>query len=315
MCHLFFQSLKSNSPKFNKEITKICFQPTERDIDKSLVVFLGKNGVNYCKKKLKNFQKYSEFRYFNVVNTLYYLSQRIEEEYILWMDYDVYFLREIGEIKNTDKIVVEINPIESKYGQIFNSIYEEFLKNYLPRKYKVESLEAYVNTWLMYGKTKNKFWKETYELSVLILKILQKRIPANKEKNQVLVAIANENPLLSFNIDNENFRNEYLDYIECLCEELSASILYTINKDSFLPLETIFGEGSFVNTIKGEEGYSSDSLKQQGLIAYHYQYFEDLVRCLKQQNFYKDNNYTLRKILAEGEIEKKKLFSIIQGKE
>ena len=251
---LFTETFKHTNSELYNACRHYFLQPTEHDIDQKTIDYFDNQKINFIQNsQLNQKQLNATVNYTNICVTTAYFSEQLNEEYLCWSDTDVLWLGKTkGEFfGHTDKPVINIFPVTKSPTKNFSlqeydafdtrfqldEIYQEHFKPYLDPVYQVDQLTHYANTWFIYCKTKHPFWKEWKELTFLLIDIIH--------KNQ----------------------NKYINHhIECYCEEIAASILYSLNPDNFTLLEDFFGE-VFVMAETGNPGFDNFSTQK---VLYHY---------------------------------------------
>jgi hypothetical protein len=242
--------LKRTNSKLIDEIDIHFLQPTHNDISKDCVKNIVSYGATYTKiGDLSNKQKNTEVNYTNKCVTAEWFSENLKTEYMCWLDLDVLFLQNIDSdfFKSTDKIVLTLYDTDSKYWKEFdpNGLYS-YYKDYLPEMYRVESVKKYVSSWFIYGKTKNKFWKEWKKLTYILLDIVH------------------ENYYDKFNSDGLEMK-----WLESNCEEMASMIMYTKNPELFIDIREFYGNNA-LSFIEANIDNDQTLRCSENTVIYHY---------------------------------------------
>lgn len=178
-CLLLIKSLRKFGG-FYKNIDVHLLQPTNNDITIDTKKLLDKYNVYYHKKISDYNQPDEKFNYTNMPITCNYFYETIRNnyEYFLWLDGDTIIIKEPlllesenisfmfdNQFKKNKKYITENN----KKFTIDNKCYDDLLK-------KLNYVEKYtaVNSWFIFGKSKNLFWKEWNNETKKILKNIKK---------------------------------------------------------------------------------------------------------------------------------------------
>jgi hypothetical protein len=222
----YLQSLKFKNTSLLEEADIVFVQPTINDVTKTTVDFIKSSNARFVKTLEKDSQTNKNQNFTNNINSIVSIIDDLETEYICWTDTDIIFLRnEPGFFKDTDSIVVSILPLipskeiseyknagEIDTGSDMNLLYLKYFKDHLPEEYRVNNLDYYTNTWLVYGKRKSNFWIEWHDLTHLLIKVIQKNHPEQVDLG-----------------------------LESICEELACSILYQLQKYKLENVSEFFG--------------------------------------------------------------------------
>ena len=256
---IMLESMKLTNEKiFNTHDIHI-IQPSTYDIDDDTINYFNENNIIFIKKILNNPQKNTHTNYTNIPIIQNYYSNILKNKYMCWMDLDVMYLKDISDkFQETDKCVLSIMDLkrmpEHDAGFQVNDTYQKYFKKYISLKYNVEHLDCFVNTWFIYAKTENNFWKEYSVLTKHLLNIV----------------------------------HEYhmeVPELESMCEEIAASILYQLNKDGFIDISVYFGTNVLayqepVAKTLPEYWCTNDS------IIYHYNNASEITKSISDINLY-----------------------------
>lgn len=235
----YLESFRLKNFDLFQKVDIIFVQPTNNDISEKTIEFILSYNCKFIKLN-KNVSQINENENFtNIVNAINLIIDSLETEYICWLDIDVIFFKnDLDFLKETDSIVTSLLPIIpstniNKYNDAteietlsdMDLLYQKYFLMYLPKEYQIKKLFFCANTWLTYGKRKNNFWKEWFNLTHLLIKIIHENNP-----EQINLGL------------------------ESICEELAVSILYSTKKYKFENASNFFGPNKISMTRTTDKG-------------------------------------------------------------
>ncbi len=207
----YIESAKEFDQDYFKNNNVNFLQMSDFNITKGLHQYLNDNNILFKKAPIKQKQIQEDTNYTIITDVCKYYSNKLNTEYMIWHDLDVYFLDKVDwneHLSDTIKLniipLIEYNPNDDEFNpNNFNILYEKYFKDYLHDDYKVDSLKYAVNTWMIIGKTSDPFWSEWNKLTYMLVDIIQ-MTPDLVEAGY-----------------------------ESIAEEIAASILYERNKNKY----------------------------------------------------------------------------------
>lgn len=244
----FIQCLETNE-KYNKEYyQKICinsyaitnqkypievYQPNNNNISENLIKYINKYGY-FFKEILPDIDSKDYKNYFNKFIVMDFLSSKYKNDYLLWMDVDVVFLKEITEnifqeiTQNNKCKIIKIDKKDFN-KEYFIDIYDKYFK----KIYKID-LEYFVPSSIILANSNHFIWKETYKIMLDLVNI-SKNISKNIEipysfsfEEMALTILANKYPN---DFEDFNKNKKYICYQE---KEIEPIEKYICNNDSIL---------------------------------------------------------------------------------
>lgn len=222
---LFLETLKHTNIDLYNCCNHYFIQPTELDVSEQTLAYFAVENINFVKEpQLSKKQLNPMYNYTNICLTVDYFSKCLSEEYLCWSDTDIMWLQPLTSelFKETTKPVITVTPMPVKAEHSYplqefdvfdtkyqmNEFYLSHIKDHLPEEFKVDNLTHYANTWFLYAPTKHRFWNDWKNLTFILLGILQ-----------------------SHHLTDMPY------HIEGYCEELAASIMYSMNPSDFTKID------------------------------------------------------------------------------
>jgi hypothetical protein len=216
---LYLKTFFNLSPLLFKNVQINFLQPTANDIKKETIEFFSTLKINFIREpSLSSKQINQTTNYTNVCVTCDYFSKKLNCEYICWTDLDIVFTNEAGSdfFKSTKKIVLTIHKIDDVFSAInevnkIDKLYKIYFKKYIDKKFYVDKITNYTNTWFLYGPTKHPFWYNWKLLTYHLLDII-----------------------------HIHHQKEISSDLESCCEEIASSLLYTKYSEWFTDIQSFF---------------------------------------------------------------------------
>lgn len=222
-----FRTFVDSAKKFNYledfKDRKI-YLPSTFDVNKETKEIIKDNKFQFIRKdfKVQVLNKKNQ-NFFNMTNVCYDASINTSG-YMLWTDLDILVLRKFKDLKvKPNHILANILKFDKEHElENFERIYNEYFEPLTPEECKpTRRFDYYINTCILFGHTKNKFWREWKELTFYFKEHIESIYP----ENEVI-------------------------FLEGYCEEMAATLLYFKDPSRFTSLPKEYHiESSFQDVV------------------------------------------------------------------